>query len=195
MKTNYLNFLFGLAFLAFTGCNDSPSAQKVKNDVDNAAEKVETAVGNAVSGVKEKMDENFVAKSVKDNAKELEWLRAGSKMGTDPELIEIAKKMIPDHEKIGSELLAYAAKNKIEVNAEVDGIKIDSKTGLSWDEEWADKIRDMNRDMVDRFEKVQSKAEDPLLKELVTNLLPVLREHLNWTEKLETKLDKVTASK
>lgn len=188
MKTSYLIPMLGISFLAFTSCNDSPSAQKVKDDVDHAAEKVESAVGNAVNDVKEKMDESFVAKSVKNNAKELEWLRAGSKMGTDPELVEIAKKMIPDHEKIANELMAYAAKHQIEVDSETDGVKIDSKTGLSWDEEWADRIRDMNREMTDKFEKVQSKAEDPALKDLVTDLLPLLRNHLNWTEKLEARL-------
>lgn len=188
MKTNHLIPLLGLSFLTFTSCNDSPSAQKMKDDADNAVEKVETAVGNAVNDVKEKMDESFVAKSVKENAKELEWLRAGSKMGTDPELVEIAKKMIPDHERIANDLVAYAAKHQIEVDSEVEGVKIDSKTGLHWDEEWADKIRDMNREMTDKFEKVQSKAEDPALKDLVTDLLPLLRNHLNWTEKLEARL-------
>lgn len=193
MKTIYIPSLFiGLA-LAFSACNTAET-EKAKDDVEQATDKVGKAVGDAVHEVKEELDENLVKNVVKDNEKQIEWLRAGSKMGTDKELVDIAKKMIPDHEKIASDLRAYASKKGIKLDVDTKGVKIDSKTGLFWDEEWADKVRNMNRDMVDKFERVQSHAEETDLKDLATATLPTLRDHLNWTEKLEARLDKATGN-
>ncbi len=193
MKHSSLLFLLMGLPLFFSACNDSPSAEKAKENIQNATEKVENAVHQTVDDVKEKVDEHFVSKTLKDNAKELEWLRAGAKMGTDAELMGIAKKMIPDHEKIAEELRAYASKKNISLNVDTSkGIKIDSKTGADWDEDWADKIRDMQRDMIAKFEHEQSDSKDLELRELATKTLPMLRTHLNWAEKVEMRLHKAT---
>lgn len=191
MKTNYASaLLFGSALFLFA-CKNDPTTEKVEQTLDDAADKVEQTVDHTVEKVKEQMDENFVSKAWKDNAKELEWLRVGSKMGTDPELVDIAKKMIPDHESLSDEIKAYAVSKHIEIDADTSkGVKIDSKTGLLWDEEWADKIRDMHRDRIDNFERTQSKAEDAALKDLATKVLPILRTHLNLVEKLEARLSR-----
>ena len=191
MKINILSIIFISFGISLFSCKSNPKADKVVETIDDATEKVGKAVDNTVDKVKEQLDENFITKTLDDNAEELEWLRAGSKMGTDPELIAIAKRMIPDHEKLEENIRIYATKNNIKLDRDPsDGVKINSKTGTEWDEEWADKIRDMHRDMVDRFKRVQSKAEDPELKEFATNSLPVLRDHLNMTEKLEARLSK-----
>ena len=191
MKTNYLiTGLVGLA-LTFSGCDkNDPDAKKAEDAVNNAANDVENAVEKTVDKVKVKIDETFVKNVLDNNTEELEWLRAGTKMGTDPELKAIAQKMIPDHERMAKDIKAYAAHKDFQLDQDNDGVQIDSKTGITWDKNWAEKIKKMHRDMVDKFERTQSNTEDKELKELVTNSLPMLRDHLNMAEKLEARLYK-----
>ena len=191
MKIHYLIFsLLGLT-LTFSGCDkNDPNTKKAGDALNDAANNVENAVENTVDNVKVKMDESFAKKVLDNNAEELEWLKAGSKMGTDAELRSIAQQLIPAHENIASEIKAYAASKDFHLDPDNDGVQIDSKTGVTWDKNWAEKIKEMYRDMVDKFERTQSNTEDKELKELVTNALPILRENLNKAEKLETRLSK-----
>ena len=191
MRTNYLIAgLIGLT-LTFSGCDkNDPDTKKAGDAVNDAANDVEDAVVNTVDKVKVKIDESFAKNVLDNNTEELEWLRAGTKMGTDPELKAIAQRMIPDHEKLAKNIKAFAAQKDFHLDLDNDGVQIDSKTGITWDKNWAEKIKKMHRDMVDKFERTQSNTEDKELKELVTNSLPMLRDHLNMAEKLEARFNK-----
>ncbi|MBC7387691.1 MAG: DUF4142 domain-containing protein [Opitutaceae bacterium] len=191
MKTNYLILGLTSLVLTFSGCDkNDPDAKKAEEVVNNAANDVGDAVEKTVDKVKIKIDESFAKNVLDNNTEELEWLRAGTKMGTDPELKAIAQQMIPDHEKLAKDIKTYAAQKDFQLDQDNGGVQIDSKTGITWDQNWAEKIKKMHRDMVDKFERTQSNTEDKELKELVTSSLPMLRDHLNKAEKLEARLNK-----
>jgi len=194
MKSQFLSIM-ALFCVLIQACQSNSETEKVKDSVNDATEKVEKAVENTVDQVKEKMDESFVKSVLDDNAEGLEWLNAGVKMGTDKELVGVALEMIPDHEKLADYLKDYATRRKIKVDVDNDGVKIDSKTGVTWDADWATKMRKFHRDLIDRFERVQTNAEDPELKDFATTTLPTLRNHLDKIEQLEVRLDKKAGRK
>jgi putative membrane protein len=138
-------------------------------------------------------ERDFVDDVIEDNNDEIAWLNAAIKSGTDAELKSQAQQMLTDHEKMHSDMKAFAAKHAIEIE-EVDTtaviLDINEDDPADWDEEWSDEMADKHRRLIRRFERAENYVDDAELKALVTGALPTLRSHLDMATKLEEKLDK-----
>lgn len=177
--------------LLFTACNDAGNGNNDANDT-TLADRAENKVDEAMANMRETREENFVTNAIEDNAEEMVWLKAGVGSGTDAELKAHAQQMLGDHEKMDSELRAYAGKKNISL-ADLrtnETVNLNEKAGREWDEEWADEVGDMHRAVIRRFERAQNRVQDAELKDMINKSLPTLQAHRDMTQKLEDKLNK-----
>jgi len=125
------------------------------------------------------------------NAKELHLLELAAKKGTSKDVRDAAKKMQPDHEKLGETFHNYAAGTGLVVEADSSDMKDkmdDDKAGTDWDKNWVDRMVDEHQKMVNKFE--ENNVNDPELKKTVTDALPTLRGHLDMARAMQDKMKK-----
>lgn len=177
--------------ISFTACNNA-SQERVEDQLDTMTSKVENKVAEVKQDMKDSKDENFVKEVIRSNDMELEMLDAALKNGTIRDVKDAAKKMKPDHEKMGKEMKAYAAGKNItlDVPDKDHNDMANEKLGKEWDKNWADKMVAEHERIVGNFEDGERDLSDPALKTIVTNALPTLRSHLEISKALRDKLNR-----
>ncbi len=180
--------LIALAFIgsiSFVSCGDGNNSNTTGEDVQAAADSVQDALNGD-------QDRRFVQDAAEMNAKELAWINAGIRNGTDADVKKHAEHMLPDHEKMGAEVTAYAASKGIELpNVDVTNeVNISESKGNDWDKKWADKMVDEHEKAINHFENASGSVKDPELKTMIDNTLPTLRSHLEMAKTLEAKYNK-----
>lgn len=186
--------LIALAFIGsitFASCGDG-DGNADGTDTMSTGEQMSAAADTVQDAMNGDQDKRFVQDAIELNTKELAWINAGIQNGTDADVKKHAKHMLPDHEKMGTDMTAYAAKMSIEmpnvdVTNEVDN---NEKKGRDWDKKWADKMVDDHEKAINRFENASGTVKDPELKTMIDNTLPTLRSHLEMAKTLEAKFDK-----
>lgn len=184
------NLIFAGA-LMMASC-DSATSEKVEEKVDTMASNIGAAVDSLGNNDADD-DADFVQDVTKSNAMELHMLAQGRTMGTNAELKSAAKKMEADHKKLASEMKEYAAKKNIALDtADMDhhDDAADDKKGAEWDKEWIDDMVEDHEKDIKKFEDAENDVKDPELKAMITKTLPILREHLEMSKKLQEKLNK-----
>jgi putative membrane protein len=184
------NLIFAGA-LMMASC-DSATSEKVEEKVDTMASNIGAAVDSLGNNDADD-DADFVQDVTRSNAMELHMLAQGRTMGTNAELKSAAKKMETDHKKLASEMREYAAKKNIALDtADMDhhDDAADDKKGVEWDKEWIDDMVEDHEKDIKKFEDAENDVKDPELKAMITKTLPILREHLEMSKKLQEKLNK-----
>ena len=172
MRTNS-KFIVALA-LGLSVCNYNGFAQK-----DDGSRVI----------IVTQQEKDFVEEVVEENTYEMHMLQLGMSEGTDAELKEHARHMLADHEKMDTDMRAYARKYNIKLTGVTPNTKkINEKAGAEWDADWADEIADMHRKMVRDFEKAQGLASEPELRNMIIAAIPTLKSHLEMANSLRTRL-------
>ncbi|XZF15033.1 DUF4142 domain-containing protein [Chitinophagaceae bacterium MMS25-I14] len=190
--TTGMNALILSGLLLVVSCSDQ-TQNKVSDTADTAVAKVENKVDEIKQDMKENKDANFVKDVLDANTKELHLLSLGETKGTSKELRNDAKKMMPDHEKMGADMKAYADKKGIDARVDSSNMKSsmdDDKAGADWDKNWADRMVEDHQKTVKKFEDAQNDVSDPELKDMITKTLPTLRMHLDMALTLQGKMKK-----
>src|SRR5688500_8946312 len=182
MKINCIKEIACMAMvLVSIACNDSGTVSSEPGDTTNVSR-----YGTENRG------EDFVTDVLEINAEENAWLREAINNASDSELKSTAQKMMKEHEKMEMDLRAYANKKNFRTD-DVDTsetVKLNEKRGMAWDEEWADEVGDMHRQLIRRFERAQKRVDDTELKNIIAEGLPTLRTHLETVQKIEERLDR-----
>ncbi len=204
-------YLFGIVLTAgMTSCGGNGNAN---TDADSTAAGTDTSLGadhtsNSMSGTVDSTrskisdmfssgspDSNFVVKAGTQNADEIKLLQAGIANGTSAELKSHAKMMLADHQKMGMEVKAYAAKKKYSTLDSSESKAADELSDLNkntkgkeWDKAWADKLVDGHEKTIKLFEDGQSTVKDPTLSGMIGKKLPTLHSHLTMVQGLQNSL-------
>lgn len=190
MKTGFLSgsALLCALLLSFASCDNAGNGNNDPNDTTNVADN-QTDAGTK-SGLTMR-EERFVINTLEANAEEMAWLRAAADQGTDAEMKTQAQQMMADHEKMDTDMRAYATKKNLDLaDVDVDAkVNLMDAKGAEWDEEWADEVGDMHRRLINRFERAENYAQDAELKDMVTKTLPTLRAHHDMLLGTEKRLD------
>jgi putative membrane protein len=126
----------------------------------------------------------------------MHMLQLGINQGTDAELKEHAKHMLADHEKMDTDMRAYARKYNIKLTGVTPNPKkINEQPGAEWDADWADEIADMHQKTVREFEKAQGLASEPELRNMIIAALPTLKVHLEMANGLRARLKDAAKNK
>ncbi|WP_276132015.1 DUF4142 domain-containing protein [Polluticoccus soli] len=197
MKKILLASSLAMAGALFLASCDSSTSEKIEEKADTIGSKIDAAVdnmGNRLDSMNKhdaEDDADFVKDAMKSNTMELHMLADGKSKGTDAELKSAAKKMEADHKKLGADLKAYAAKKNIAADtADMDHASHDDAKGADWDKKWANDMVDDHEHDIKKFEDVEKETQDAELKAMVSKALPVLREHLETSKKLQQKFNK-----
>lgn len=179
-----------LPIVAATSCNDTVE-NGIEDDIDTLTGKIEERVDNLQEEYREYRDENFVENAIGANRRTLHLLSLVQQKGTNVKLREEARKMEEDHKQLDITMRNYARANNMEIDEEEVNTGLEDKaTGNDWDNEWTDKMIDDHQQLVRKFENARDKSLNTELKEIVSNALPTLRNHLNSVEGLKMALQK-----
>ena len=210
IQVKLMPYLFGIAVLtAMSACGGNENSDSAANGTDTSMGADNTKVGDKVSnsadtlaskindifGGSNNADSSFVLKAGTQNSDETKLLQAGISKGTSAELKAHAKMMLADHQKLATEMKAYAAKKKYslmdssESKAKDDLSDIDKNAkGKEWDKAWTDKLVDGHEKTVKLFENAQSRVKDPVLSAKIGKTLSTLRSHLTMVEGLQNSM-------
>ncbi len=139
-------------------------------------------------------DKRFLNKAAKSGAEEVAVSRIAQERATNPKVKEMARKIVSDHEKMNSDLMALAAAQQVSLPDDL--AKQDDKLmsrwqkkemGADFDKEY---VKQMVRDHEDAIELfgTAAKSEDPQIAALAGKALPKLQEHYTHAKELEKTL-------
>lgn len=174
----YLKFV-AIGFIIFlaVSCNEG-TGEKLESSMDTLSNKVDVAVADIKEEYREYRDDNFVEYTLNNNSKHIYLLKLGTQKG-GAKVKSIAKELLPKHIEMEKSFKEYALANDINYRMTVKNIELDKmNTGAEWDNLWMENVQEENEDFIDKFNRKLEKANDPLLKDIINNYIPILDEHL-----------------
>lgn len=141
-------------------------------------------------------DQDFVTKASAANATEIAAHKAAQSHAKSADVKQDAKHMLADHEKLGNEVKALAAKKNWtlsggptpEQQQQLD--EMNKKSGADWDKAYIDNQLQAHQDAINLFETASTSVQDSDLKALINKTLPTLRDHLKMVQVLQAKMNK-----
>jgi putative membrane protein len=109
----------------------------------------------------------------------------------------VASMMVQAHTKMTADLQQLASRKGITLPGELsndlmrDMDKLNEKTGLDYDKEYLDQMKNKHEDGIDKLEKTADKAEDAEIKDMASKSLPEMRSHLDMVEAARNKVKDV----
>ncbi len=181
-------------FLASCGNN---SSQKIQNEADTIAAKVEAGMDNISNRIdtlinrNENIDQNFLTDFTELHTTQVHTLKQGIQKGG----IEVKKEaamLLADHKKLAKAFFSYLQKNNLSLK-DVDTTNIvlkfaDDEKGKDWDKRFQETLVDEQERLARLFEESKIEVVDSTLKAMIENQLPVLKKHLEKSQKLQEKL-------
>ena len=140
-------------------------------------------------------DQDFITKASAANLAEINAHKAAGSHAMSAEVKSLAKHMLADHEKLGSDVKAYAAKKKLTVSTEPPADKkqmlddVNSKKGKDWDAAYLDAQEADHKEVIAMFQSAQGSVTDPELKDMITKTIPQLQMHLQMVQDTKSKMN------
>lgn len=138
-------------------------------------------------------DYKFVTTAVQDNQAEIALGQLASKNASDPSVREFGTRMVQDHGKANQELLQLISQKGATVpdnSKEADRAvkRLQDYTGGEFDRTYIKRMVADHKDDIRAFQKQAQRGDDADIKTWVSKTLPVLQEHLQMAQQIETKL-------
>jgi putative membrane protein len=113
-----------------------------------------------------------------------------------PDIIELGKMMVKDHQQLQDELTSLARKQSITLpasadkNAEAAYKKFNNASGADFDVEYCDMMVNGHRNAIKEFENESLHSSDPEIRQFAANALPILQKHLDHSITCQKKYQK-----
>lgn len=131
-----------------------------------------------------KMDARFVVDVVANNMAELKMAEVGEQLANTTEVKEIASMLKAQHMDIIDRFRHYAALRQISLPTNVseeakriENSVVDSEGAETFDREWCNDIAKMYEESTKQFNEALPQLSDPELKDLATQLSPIVQLH------------------
>jgi len=138
-------------------------------------------------------EQTFVQKAAQANQTEVEMARIGQDKSQNDEVKDFARQLEQDHSEALGDLRQVAMRASVQLEQQSDAQrtsmsdKMGSVTGPRFDRQFVGEMIDAHRKDIADFESQQPSATGEL-KQFIDKTLPVMREHLQKAEELQTKL-------
>jgi putative membrane protein len=142
-------------------------------------------------------DQNFVQQAAQSNQMEVEMARMGQEKAENDQVKEFARQLEQDHSEALDDLRRVANRANVVLRQQDDAQrasmtdKMGAATGREFDRHFIREMIDKHRQGIADFERQQNTATGEL-KQFIDKTLPVMREHLQKAETLQTQLDNTT---
>ena len=143
---------------------------------------------------KSSMDAKFIRKAANGGMTEVELGKIAEKNGKREDVKNFGERMVKDHGKANDDLKSVAAKMNIEVPNKVNAkhqAMINKFSKMSGGDEAFDTayinamVKDHKKDVAE-FEEAENQVKNEDLKKFISDTLPVLKEHLELAEKMQS---------
>ena len=125
------------------------------------------------------------------NLKEIEMGKMAEKNGQSKDVKAFGKMLVRDHTAADKKVKAVAKQEKVDLAAKTPekADHTDMGTGADFDKKFAKDMLDDHKKDVDDMKKARDNTDDPKLKKLLTDVVPVLEKHQETAQKIvdETK--------
>ena len=177
-------------------CNSNDSVKEAQN-VNEV--KADNSTANTDMGKVEKKgmeyDSEFLAKAASGGMLEVEMGKQVAARAVTPQAKEFAQKMVSDHTKANTELMALAAKKNITLPTALSDehakvLKdVTEEKGVKMDQEYMKEMLKDHQEDVKEFTDAAVKASDPDIKALAAKNVPILQMHLDMVTKMQPAVD------
>lgn len=139
-------------------------------------------------------DADRLSEAYMGNLYEIMAAENAASKATTGEVKKLAEMMKTAHTKMGKDLADLAARKNVTLPADLtaeqkrDLDKLNEKTGLDYDKEYADQMKSKHEETIKTFEKISDKAEDADIKQWAANTLPEVQSHLTMIESCKDNL-------
>ena len=137
-------------------------------------------------------DQNFVDKAASGGLSEVQTAQLAQQRSNSPQVKQFANRMITDHTQANNELQQIAQQQNITLPAKLDTKdeseyrKLSGLNGTSFDQAYAQgAVADHEQDIA-LFRKEAQSGQDPALKSYAQKTLPILEQHLQLAQSLNT---------
>ncbi|MGE5403035.1 MAG: DUF4142 domain-containing protein [Ignavibacteriales bacterium] len=151
-------------------------------------------VGSTTTGAS--VNREFVDNAASGGMMEVELGTIALERASSQEVKDLARHIMDDHTKANEQLKSIAAKENIPVpgvlkDDQRDNIdKLSKLSGSDFDKEYVDLMVKDHKDDIKEFEDMAQNAQSPGLKAFAQQTLPVLKDHLQMAQTVQSKLEK-----
>jgi putative membrane protein len=169
---------------------DEQNKDRFENVNDDNTQSNGTDADRSPNKLEEK-DAMFVSDAANMDLAEIYVSREAASRASNADVKRVAKMMVDEHTKSSEQVKALASRFGISLPTQPNENDVKNwkglldKRGADFDKDYMDWLVKTHKDAIDKFEDV-SKKEDyqPDVRNLATNMLPALRQHLTEAERV-----------
>jgi putative membrane protein len=141
-------------------------------------------------------ERRFIEKTLEKGMQDVELSKLALDKAQNPQVKELAKRLVEDHPKANAELMKLATAKGVTPPAAVDAShkrkieKMSKKSGRDFDRDYADEMEDDHSKEVREFRSMAKSAKDPDVKAFAASTLPTLEQHLQLAKAAESAVKK-----
>ncbi len=139
-------------------------------------------------------DSKFAMMVAQTDLAEIQVGNMALQKSSDPQVKQIAQKLVDDHTKTSTAMKEIAAKKGMTVPTETDAkhkalaTKLQAESGKDFDKDFLDANSKDHHKVVQAFEKESSDGKDPDIKQFATQFLPAIKEHTTMIDQAKGQM-------
>ena len=138
-------------------------------------------------------DREFVQEAASGGMAEVQAAQLAQQRANSPQIKDFASRMITDHTQANTELQQIAQQESITLPSQPTGKdaaaakKLSGLNGAAFDKAYSQDQLSDHQQVVALFRKEASSGQDPALKAFAQKTLPILQQHLQMAQALNSK--------
>jgi putative membrane protein len=139
-------------------------------------------------------DSSFLKDAAQGGMLEVKLGELAQQNGSSQAVKDFGRRMVADHGKMGEDVKQVAARENVNLPADVSMTekmtydRLSKKTGMDFDKAYIeDMVKDHKSDVA-AFEKEANSGSDPEAKAVAQKALPIIREHLRMAQQIAGQL-------
>jgi putative membrane protein len=178
------------------------TAQSQSPQATNSGSKAAAQSGNMNNngGAVTTAEQQFVAKAAQADRAEVDLANLALQKSNNPDIKQFAQRMVDDHTKNQQQVDSLASKLSITSPSSASSEETQAKdrlqnlSGEQFDRAYARMMVQDHRKDVNEFKREKQTAQNSELKQYVDQTLPVLEQHLQLAEQLNSKVGSRSSS-
>lgn len=139
-------------------------------------------------------DLQFVREAAGGGMAEVELGRLAAGTATNPNVKKFGQMMVDDHSKANQQLAQLAKQKKLEVpatlppDAKAAKERLSQLSGMEFDRAFMRQMLNDHQKTIALFQRQAESGEDPELRQLAKQTLPVLQQHLELAQQIDSQM-------
>lgn len=137
-------------------------------------------------------DRDFLTQQFLSNQAEMELADMAQQRASNEQVKEYAKQLREDHERANEELRRIADQSQVTLSTEMDTAhrqttdRLRGLSGQQFDKEFLKQSVEAHQQAIERYQQMAQQATSPELKTYISSQLPMLQQHLQRAQELQS---------